>query len=223
MPTTHYHTITTSVTASPGNNLPTFSVGLVLNTRKNSVMLDINSTIVDSSEVADDATRRFYGSVSYDFQFLARQSFSLSVSVAKKTDNTYFLRNQDNFNLSTSLTTNYTIPLQTTISAVVSTNASYQAALDTLNGSYSYLPSTIETAFNYQTLSFNARMRVIEDRLNAFATVAPSFGAFKRVLFQAGTDYQFVKNHFLVAQIDYVQNSGALNDVIASLVYRFSF
>ncbi len=66
-------------------------------------------------------------------------------------------------------------------------------------------------------------MRVIEDELNAFATIAPSFGAFRRVLFQAGADYQIVKNHFLVAQIDFVQNNGASNDVIASLVYRFSF
>jgi hypothetical protein len=223
MPTTHYNTITTSVTAIPGSDLPTFSVGLVLSTRKNSVTLDANATIIDSSEVANDATQRFYGSVSYNFDFLARQSFSLSVSTAKKTDDTYFLHNQNNFNLSTSLTTNYAIPLQTTISAVLSTNASFQADTSTVSGIFSYLPSTIEQTFNYQMVSFNARMRVIEDELNAFATIAPSFGAFSRVLYQAGADYQIVKNHFIVAQMDFVHNSGASNNVIASLAYRFSF
>jgi hypothetical protein len=113
--------------------------------------------------------------------------------------------------------------LQTTISAVLSTNASFQADTSTVNGIFSYLPSTIEQTFNYQMVSFNARMRVIEDKLNAFATIAPSFGAFSRVLYQAGADYQIVKNHFIVAQMDFVHNSGATNNVIASFVYRFSF
>jgi hypothetical protein len=218
-PTTGYRTLTTSVTVCPGAGLPTFSLGVSFSTRKNSVTLDTSSTVVDSLEVADDVMRRFFGSLSYDFQFLARQSFSLSLSIAKKTDHTYFSRNQENLNISASLATSYSIPLQTTVTGVLSRNASFQA--DYLNGLY--LPTTTRESFDYQSISVTARMQLVEDKLNVFATAAPSFGDFSRTLYQAGVDYQVAKNHFLVGQIDIVQNNEIANDIIGSVVYRFSF
>jgi hypothetical protein len=55
------------------------------------------------------------------------------------------------------------------------------------------------------------------------ATLAPSFGDFKRFLVQAGIDYQVMDNHYLVGQIDVIQNPGKDNDVVASIIYRFNF
>jgi hypothetical protein len=55
------------------------------------------------------------------------------------------------------------------------------------------------------------------------ATLAPSFGDFKRTLIQAGVDYQVMDNHYLVGQLDVIQYPSKGNDVIASILYRFNF
>jgi hypothetical protein len=64
---------------------------------------------------------------------------------------------------------------------------------------------------------------MLNERLSVTAMFAPSFGDFKRLLVQAGVDYQIMNNQFLVGQIDFIQNPGLGNDVIASIVYRVSF
>lgn len=64
---------------------------------------------------------------------------------------------------------------------------------------------------------------MMNDRLNLLATVTPSFGDFKRLLVQAGADYQFMENHFIVGQLDFMKNSGRASDVIVSVLYRLMF
>jgi hypothetical protein len=59
--------------------------------------------------------------------------------------------------------------------------------------------------------------------LTLLATIAPSFGDFKRMLIQAGADYQIFEGHYIVGQLDFINNPGKGNDVIASIVYRFTF
>jgi len=86
-----------------------------------------------------------------------------------------------------------------------------------------YFSTTNKQTYDYQTLSFNARYQMFNDRLNALVTLAPSFGDFKRFLVQAGLDYQVMDNQFLVGQLDFIQYPGKGNDVIASIVYRFTF
>jgi hypothetical protein len=68
-----------------------------------------------------------------------------------------------------------------------------------------------------------ARYRLMDDRLNLISAVAPSFGDFKRLLIQAGADYQVAENHFLVGQLDFIQNPGRSSDFIVSLLYRFVY
>jgi hypothetical protein len=63
----------------------------------------------------------------------------------------------------------------------------------------------------------------METRINLMATVAPSFGDFKRTLMQAGADYQVAENHTVTAQVDLINNPGRSSDVIASLLYRLTF
>jgi hypothetical protein len=145
---------------------------------------------------------------------------TLILSLANRKDNTFYKRNQDNLSASASLTTTYRIPLQTIISVIVSNNATYAALQDTAKG---YLLATQEQTFNYQTISFSARYRLFNERLNVMATLAPSYGDFKRFLIQGGIDYQVIDNHYLVGQIDVIQNPGKDNDVIASIIYRFNF
>jgi hypothetical protein len=219
-PTTTYNTFNTSVSAFPGAELPSFTVGYGFNTRKNPIDLAINTARIDSLGIANDVTNRFFLAANYDFQMVVRNSATASVSIANKKDNTFYKRNQDNINFSAMVSSFFTIPLQTTLGIIVSRTAAYSAMQDSLRA---YLSTTQKQTFSYQTLSLGARYRMMNDRISLLATVAPSFGDFKRLLFQAGAEYQVAENHYLVAQFDDINYSGRSNDVIVSLVYRFLF
>ena len=247
-PVTTFNTFNGSVTMFPGLQLPTFTLGYGFITRKNPIDLSasyssnkpvlmdrdtLNNlayqldttrfTVINSGNginTADEITNRIFVATNYDFTLGMRHSATATLSLANKKDNTFYKRNQDNISVSTSLTTTYKIPLQTTLSIIVSHNATYAATQDTTKA---YLSNTQQQTFNYQTISFGARYRLLQDRLNLLATVAPSFGDFKRFLIQAGADFQIKENHFLTGQLDFIQNPDNKNDVLASLVYRFMF
>jgi hypothetical protein len=141
---------------------------------------------------------------------IARNSVSASFSISNKKDKTFYKRDQDNINFSTLLVSSFNIPLQTTFGIIISHTAAH-SMYDTTQ------------SFNYQTISLGARYRLMNDRLNLLATVAPSFGDFKRILMQAGAEYQVVENHYIVSQFDFIKNSDRANDVIFSLLYRLMF
>lgn len=232
-PTTTYNTLNTNITVFPGVDLPSFTVGYGMNTRKNPIELHLNtivtatadtifpSTALDSVNCADEITNRFFLSTNYNFNLLERQTATMSISIANKKDNTFYKNDQDNVSFSAALTTLYKIPLQTTIAIIVSHNATYFALQDTVTKQY--FSTTNKQTYNYQTLSITARYRMFNDLLNVFTTLAPSFGDFKRFLVQAGIDYQVMNNHFIVGQLDFIQNPNIGNDVIASIIYRFTF
>jgi hypothetical protein len=247
-PVTTFNTFNGSVTMFPGLQLPTFTLGYGFITRKNPIDLStfystnkpvlmdrdtlnnlayqLDTTrfaVINSSNginTADEITHRFFIATNYDFTLGMRHSATATLSLANKKDNTFYKRDQDNISVSTSLTTTYKIPLQTTLSIIVSHNATYASTQDSTKA---YFSNTQQQTFNYQTISFGARYRLLQDRLNLLATVAPSFGDFKRFLIQAGADFQIKENHFLTGQLDFIQNPDNKNDVLASLVYRFMF
>jgi hypothetical protein len=212
--------LNTSVTAYPSAELPSFTVGYGLNTRKNPIDLAIDTTRLDSLSIANEKTNRFFIAANYDFQMVVRNSLTASISISNKKDNTFYKRDQDNFNFSTLISSFFSIPLQTTIGVIVSQTAAYSALQDSVRA---YLSTTQKQTFNYQTISLGARYRMMNDRLNLLATVAPSFGDFKRLLIQAGAEYQVVENHYLVSQFDFIKNSGRASDAVFSILYRFMF
>jgi hypothetical protein len=232
-PTTTYNTLNTYVTVFPGVNLPSFTVGYGLNTRKNPLELRLDTVVTavadttfpstksDSLNYANEITNRFFLSANYNFNLYARQTATLSLSIANKKDNTFYMRDQNNVSLSAALTTFYKIPLQTTIAFILSHNETFAALFDTVANRY--FSTTQSQAFNYQTVSLSGRYRMLNERLILTATLAPSFGDFKRLLVQAGIDYQVMNNQYLVGQLDFIQNPGLGNDVIASILYRVSF
>jgi hypothetical protein len=232
-PVTTFNTFNGSATIYPGLKLPTLTLGYGFNTRKNPIELHLDTRVAgvdttfpssraDSLNYADEHTNRFFFATNYDFYFLSRQSLNATVSIANKKDNTFNLRHQDNVSVAAALTTNYAkLPLQTTIAVIVSHNATNFALQDSVTKQY--LTTTEQLAFNYQTISLSARYRLMNDRLNLMATLAPSFGDFKRMLIQCGADYQVMENHYVVGQFDFINNPGKSSDVIASVVYRFTF
>jgi hypothetical protein len=219
-PTTTYNTLNTSVTAYPGAEYPSFTLGYGFNTRKNSIDLAFDTTRIDTLGIANDKTNRFFLAANYDFQMVVRNSLTASVSFASKKDNTFYMRDQDNVNLSILISSFFTIPLQTTFGVILSHTAAYSAIQDTLGD---YLSTAQKQTYSYQTITLGARYRMMDDKLNVLATVAPSFGDFKRLLLQAGFEYQFVENHFLVSQFDFIRYSGRSSDTIFSLLYRYLF
>jgi len=216
-PRTTYNTLNTSVTAYPGIQLPSFTVGYGLYTRKNPIDLSINTSLLDSLGIANDETNRFFLSANYDFHMAVRNSLTASLSIANKKDNTFYKRDQDNINFSTLVISSFSIPLQTTLGIIISHTAAYSVPDST--GAYLNNKQT----YDYQTISLGARYRMMNDRLNLTATAAPSFGDFKRLLLQAGAEYQVMENHYIVSQFDFINNPNRASDVIFSLIYRLMF
>jgi hypothetical protein len=221
VPTTTYNTLNTSVTAYPSVELPSFTVGYGMYTRKNPIDLAIDTTQLDSLNIADEKTDRFFIAANYDFHMVVRNSLTASVSIANKKDNTFYKRDQDNINFSTMISSFFSIPLQTTLGFIVSHTAAYSVLQDSTTRTY--LSTTQKQTFDYQTISLGARYRMMNDRLNLLATVAPSFGDFKRLLLQAGAEYQVMENHYIVGQFDYINNSDRPSDAIFSILYRLMF
>lgn len=242
LPTTKYNTFNSSISAYPGFGIPSFTIGYGFYYRKNPIdmsehvnlgkplIMDIDTagkTVNDyivipwekAKYIVDDFTNRFYIGSNHVFNFLGKQNVVMSFTLAQKQDRTFYKRDQNNLSALISTTTEYEIPLQTTISVVTSHNSMYYALQDSNNA---YINRTQKQTFNYQTLSFGGRYRLLDDMLNLAAVIAPSFGDFRRLLIQLGVDYQIASNHYLVYELDFIRNSGGSNDLIMGITYRFN-
>jgi len=214
--TTKYGNINGSLTVFPASDLPSFTLGYGILTRKS------DANLKDSLQqlfAADDQTNRISFQLNYDFTFGARHNLSVGLNLSDKTDNLPVgLNRGDSKNNSYfgSLTTIFQIPLQTTLS--FNTNMSQSAAL--ASTSLANLPLV---EFKLTSFSLNAQYRLLEDKLRVTTTVSTSTGDINRTLIQGGLDYSITNSHALAFQYDYIQNSGYKDDNIMSLVYRFSF
>ena len=214
--TTTYGNINGSLTVFPANNLPSFTLGYGILTRKSDAKL---TDPLQQLFAADDRTNRISVQLNYDFTAGARHNLSLGANLSDKTDNLPATLNrgaQKNNSYFGSLTTIFQIPLQTTLS--FNTNMSQSAALSTT--ALANLP-LIE--FKLTAFSLNAQYRLLEDKLRIATTVSTSTGDLNRTLVQGGLDYSITNSHALALQYDYIQNSGYKDDNIMSLVYRFNY
>lgn len=214
--TTKYGNINGSLTVFPASDLPSFTLGYGILTRKS------DANLKDSLQqlfAADDQTNRISFQLNYDFTFGARHNLSVGLNLSDKTDNLPVgLNRGDSKNNSYfgSLTTIFQIPLQTTLS--FNTNMSQSAALASTP-----LANLPLVEFKLTSFSLNAQYRLLEDKLRVTTTVSTSTGDINRTLIQGGLDYSITNSHALAFQYDYIQNSGYKDDNIMSLVYRFSF
>ncbi len=211
--TTKYDNLTTSLTVFPGVNLPSFTIGYGFLTRKS------DASPTDSLEklfVADDKTNRISLQMNYDFQAGARHSLSLGMSLSDKKDNTFNKRDQKYNSFSGSLTTVYSIPLQTTLT--FSTDLTESSQLSNLPAT-----PTVMTELKITAISLNAQYSLMDSKLRLVSMISTAMGDFNRTLVQAAVDYTFAQNFGLVAQYDFIQNSGFKDDGIASLILRYNF
>jgi hypothetical protein len=211
--TTKYGNTNASLTLFPAYNLPSITLGYGILTRKS----DAKPTdALQKLFVADDITNRISVQLNYDFTAGPRHNLSLGTNLSDKKDNTSYKRDQKNNSYFGSLTTVFSIPLQTTLS--FNTNMSQSSEVATVG-----LANAALYEFKLTAISFNAQYRLLEDKLRLATTVSTSTGDLNRTLVQGGADYTITANHALAFQYDFIQNSGYKDDNVMSLIYRFNF
>lgn len=224
--TTTFTNLTTSVSANPGAGLPTVNVGYGRNTRLSN--LDVrklqvgipDSASTERRKSADDVTNRFFLGSSYDFVLSGlRNTATLTLNTASRTDQTFFERDQNNFALQLGVLTTFRIPLQTTFSIGINRNENFNKVF-TLQGRDSAKTSK---TFNFTTIAIGAQYRLMDDALRLTGSVAPTSGDISRTTVQVAADYEVRRNHNVEFALSYIQNKGFTNDFITSLIYRFSF
>ncbi len=214
--TTEYGNINGSLTVFPANNLPSLTFGYGILTRKSDAKL---TDSLQKYYAADDQTDRISVQLNYDFTLGARHNLSVGANLSDKKDNlpAGFNRGaQKNNSYFGSLTSIFTIPLQTTLS--FNTNMTQSSIL-----SSTALANLPQGEFKLTAISLNAQYRLLQDRVRLATTVSTSTGDLNRTLIQGGIDYSVTASHALAFQYDYIQNSGFKDDNIMSLVYRFNF
>jgi len=143
----------------------------------------------------------------------------LSLSVANKKDRTFYRADQANLFVQATLTTEYKIPLQTSIGFSISNNKNNLQTF-TSTGADSIVSVS---EFNYTALTLSARYRLLEEKLRLAADVSPIFGFINRINYQIGALYVITENHNLEFFLNFIQNSNQQDDTITSLIYRFNF
>jgi hypothetical protein len=197
---------TTNVNLSwfPKTNLPNVTVGYLFASNAN----DLST---DSLWRIDDQSHRFLVQLGKSFAFSGQHTATLSVSTSTRDDQTR--RNLDGKNTTVSLSnsTSFSIPLQTLVSLMISSNTF--SVLDSTK-----VAQSITT--NYTSLYATARYKLLENKLTMEASVSPTFGDIERMLFDVRSEYSLLQNLSLLGQLSIYVNKNTTNDVVWSFILR---
>ncbi|MDE3057659.1 MAG: hypothetical protein KGJ59_06860 [Bacteroidota bacterium] len=234
--TTTYGNMLASVSYYPASNLPNVTVGYGINKNHNPVIYDSTLAGYDPSTAAraiDDKTNRYFIQSTYDFTSpQGRHNVTLSIDNADKNDLTPNNQDVKSFNGFFLVNTVHTFPLESTLGYAVSTNSIPQVQIVLDSSSGVVVPKTVTTftSLNYQTITLSGRYRLISDILRISATFAPTFGDFKRTLYDVNLQWTIARNQNAVFEYQFIVNSPAAgqtlasnNDSFASLLYRVNF
>ena len=204
--TTTYSTLNMAVTYYPRMDAPNVTVGYSRYANDNG----LPNIGPDSLSVIDDATNRVFVQSSYDVDWGARHTASLSFSTSDRSDNSPRQLNVKNLTVALGLTSRYQIPLQTSVDFSVNRNS---------------LPTGILPGqshdINYTMLGVRGRYEVIEKILIASAGVSPTFGDFRRTVIDLGGEYYILPTMSLNLQFSYFNNEGMPQDNFVSLRFRY--
>ena len=222
---TTYQTINTSVSYYPSTNMPNITVGYGLSKNTNPLSPSDTSASVAPRAIDDNTTRMFLQST-YDFTYWGRHNATLSVDVSNKTDNTTKRQDVKSMNAFLLVNTVHTFPLESAFGYSMSLNTIPQVTVDTTGGVTKILISS--TTLDYTTISINGRYKLYKDILKLSATLAPTFGDFKRTVLEASLQYLIARNQSASFQYQYIINSApppgtvqtSDNDSYLSLIYR---
>jgi hypothetical protein len=205
--TTVFSTFNVAATYLPRRDAPTITLGYSRYDNDN----DLAVKGRDSLSAIEDVTNRVYLQSSYEFLFGARHTASLNVAVSDRADGS--LREYDvrSTTMELGVTTLYRIPLRTVFSVAAFLNTLPDG---TVRGATQQL--------NYTMISAAARYTIVRDVFVIAATVAPTFGDYRRVAFDLGSEWNARPDMQLILQFSFFSNQGHPNENIVSLRYRYS-
>jgi hypothetical protein len=205
--TTVFNNMNVAATYLSRNDFPTITLGMSLYDNDNG--LGVNGR--DSLSAIQDGTLRFYMQSSYEFLAGARHTATLNLSTSNRNDESIRKYDVKNVSAELGLTTLYKIPLRTIFSAGMFLNSLPESGM---RGQTRDL--------NYTVLTFSARYTAIVNILTVSATVAPTFGDYRRIAFDAGTEWTARPDMQLLFQFSFFKNSDFPNESIVSLRYRYT-
>jgi len=173
--TTNYRTINSSVSFFTRSDFPDITFGYTRFNNEN----DIKNS--DSIHYVNNATNKFNVRLSYNFLWSVKHSTSLNVFTSARDDKS--IRNMDAnyFSSNWSLSSYWSSDL-TSYFNFIYYSSNLQQAVDSI---------TTKNIYNYFTLSFGGKYRILENNLEVSATFSPSFGDFKRQAFDLIAQYFF--------------------------------
>jgi hypothetical protein len=205
--TTVFSNVNIAATWFPERTLPTVTVGFSRYGNDNG----LGTNGVDSLSAITDATLRFFVQSTYDFFLGVRQTASLNISTSKRTDETIRKYDLQNFTGEVGLTTFYRIPLETILNIAVYLNT---------------LPSGAgrgqSVDLNYTSVSLRGRYTIVRDIVTLNASIAPTFGDYRRTAADLGVEWFARRTMSFTFQFAFFHNDDATNDNIVSLRYRYN-
>ncbi len=205
--TTDFTNMNIAASYLPRRDLPTITVGFSHYGNDNGLQV----SGADSLTAVNDGTNRIYLQSSYNFLFGARHTARLNVSTSNRSDESIRRYDVKNVTLEIGLTTLYTIPLRTVFNLGIFRNT---LPAGTLRGESRYV--------NYTVLTLGSRYTVIAGILTLGATVAPTFGDYKRIVLDFGSEWTARPDMSLLFQLTFFKNDGVPDERIVSLRYRYT-
>ena len=205
--TTVFNNMNIAATYMSRYDAPTVTVGVSMYDNDNGLSV----TGRDSLSAIQDGTLRLYMQSSYEFVAGARHTASLNLSTSNRDDASIRQYDVTNMTAELGLTTLYRIPLRTVFSAAMFLNT---------------LPAPgmrgASRDLNYTVLSIAARYAVVPNIVTVTASVAPTFGDYRRIAFDAGTEWTARPDMQLLFQFSFFKNTDFPNESIVSLRYRYT-
>jgi len=203
--TTTFNTINAAVSYFPMVNAPSVTVGYSRFDNDNG----LSANGGDSLAAISDITDQLYLQSSYDFSFGARHTAAFTMSISRKEDESYYRANVRSNTFAIGLSSRYRFPLQTNVDIAFNINQ---------------LPTGVRGVLhdlNYTTLAARGRYAIVTDILWAAAGISPTFGDFKRTVFDISSEYYLQPTMSFTLQFNYFVNDGVPNDNFVSLKYRY--
>lgn len=202
-----------NVTASyfPRLDFPTVTLGFSQYASENGLPKDSLSSI-------SDLTNRIFLQLGYNFTAGLRHSASLGVSLSNRDDETRRNVDTKNTTISASLMTTWKIPLQTSVS--ITQNLSKIPSPDPADTSK--VRRIILSPFDYTTIFLGGRYRMMEDKLQVFASIGPTFGDAERTMWDIGAEYTIMRNLNASFQLSLFQIPSRSTDIVWSLMLKYN-
>ncbi len=197
--TTIYQTLNTSVSYFPRSNFPNITVGYSRFKNDNGI------TEADTNKAAmvNDITNRFYTTLSYGFDYGVKHNSSLSFMTSTREDDSPANYDANYFSTSFSL------------------NSYWKRNLTSFFSLMYYASDLAGKEYNYTTLSFGGKYKLMEDKLELSASLSPSFGDFKRQALDFVAQYLVMQNLRLIFQTRLYRIPDEATNSITGLTVRY--